>query len=184
MSDTIPDPEWSHKVLIAQLGDNPFTVALVADEGVRKALARRFDLIDIAKLEANVALTREGETVRLTGHMRAEATQSCALSGQGVAATLDEPLTLVFLPDATESATPDEEIELAADDCDTVWHDGRVVDVAEAVAQSFALALDPYPRAPNAEDIARAAGVKAEEEAGAFGALAALKAQMTGKAGG
>ncbi len=184
MSADGPDPEWSHKVLIAQLGDSPFGVSLVADEGVRTALARRFDLIEISKLEADVALTREGDKVRLAGHLRAAATQVCSLSGQGVAAVSNEPLTLLFLPDATESATPDEEIELAADDCDTVWHDGRVVDVAEAVAQSFALALDPYPRAPNAEEIARAAGVKAEEEAGAFGALAALKAQMSGKKGG
>lgn len=179
-----PEPEWSHKVLIAQLGDSPFGVSLVADEGVRDALARRFDLIDIAQLEADIALTREGDKVRLTGQLRAEATQVCSLSGQGVAAKLDEPLALLFLPDADEPSTPDEEIELAADDCDTVWHDGRVIDVAEAVAQSFALALDPYPRALNAEEIARAAGIKAEEEAGAFGALAALKAQMSGKASG
>jgi hypothetical protein len=184
MSVAVPDPEWSHKVLIAQLGDSPFGVSLTADDGVRKALARRFHLLDIAKLEAGLALTREGDEVRLTGQLWAEATQACSISGQGVSAILNEPLALLFLPDASESATPNEEIELAADDCDTLWHDGRVVDVAEAVAQSFALALDPYPRAPNAEEIARAAGIKAEEEAGAFGALAALKAQMAGKTGG
>ena len=184
MSMELPEPEWSHKVLIAQLGDRPLALTLVADGEVRKALARRFDLIEIAKLEADLALSRDGETVRLTGQLRAEAKQTCALSGQGVAASLDEALTLVFLPLSNESAEPDEEIELEADDCDIVWHDGRVVDVAEAVAQSFALALDPYPRAPDAEALARAAGVKAEEEAGAFGALAALKAQMTGKSGG
>jgi uncharacterized metal-binding protein YceD (DUF177 family) len=184
MSSPIPDPEWSHKILIAQLGDKPLPVSLAADERVRKALARRFGLIDIATLDADIALTREDEKVRLTGKLHAEAMQACSISGQGVAVKLSEPLALLFLPDATESATPGEEIELAADDCDTVWHDGRVVDVAEAVAQSFALALDPYPRAPNAVEIARAAGIKAEEEAGAFGVLAALKAQMTGKAGG
>ena len=184
MSASLPEPEWSHNVLIAQLGDVPFALSLAADETTRAALARRFYLPEIARLEADVTLTRSGEKVRLTGQLRADATQSCVLSGQGVPATLNEPLALLFLPDTADSAAPDEEIELAEEDCDTVWHDGRVVDVAEAIAQSFALALNPYPRAPNAAEIARAAGVKAEEEAGAFGALAALKAQMEGKKGG
>ncbi len=176
-------PEWSHQVLIAQLADTPFAMALVADENTRGNLAKRFDLLALDGLEADVTLARQGENVELLGRLRAQATQACALSGQGVMATLDEPVKLTFMPDRADQATPNEEIELAADDCDIVWHDGRVVDVAEAISQSLGLALDPYPRAPNADDIARAAGIKREEEAGAFGALAALKAQMEGRSG-
>lgn len=174
-------PEWSHLILIAQLGDRPLSVSLTADATARTALADRFDLIELTALESDVTLTRNGEKVRLEGIMRGAAKQACAISGQPVVAEIDEPLSLVFLPETTEVTNLDEEIELAADDCDTVWHDGRVLDVAEVIAQSFALALPTYPRAPNADEMARAAGIKAEEEAGAFGALAALKAQMSGK---
>lgn len=181
MTAALPTPEWSNLVLIAQLGDRPFAISLVADATERAALAKRFDLHELSQLEAKVTLTRAGEAVQLTGHMRANATQACVISGKEVPAVVDEPLTLQFLPENVDAVFPDEEMELAADDCDIIWHDGRVVDVAEAVAQSFALALDPYPRAPDAEEIARAAGFKTEDEAGAFGALAALKSKMVGK---
>jgi hypothetical protein len=51
------------------------------------------------------------------------------------------------------------------------------------VAQSLALALDPYPRSARAEEALRQAGVKDEEEAAAgdsspFAALAALKDKL------
>ena len=42
----------------------------------------------------------------------------------------------------------------------------------------MALALDPFPRAPGAEEALRAAGVIGEGEAGPFGALAGLKAKL------
>lgn len=174
-------PEWSHLVLMAQLGGSPLNLHLVADEATRAALAKRFDLPAIAALEADVALTRAGDIVKLTGTLTASATQSCVISRQDVAATVNEPVTLKFMSQPAAIPTAEEEIELAADDCDVIWHDGRAIDVAEAMAQSFALALEPFPRAPDAEEFARAAGIKAEEEAGAFGALAALKAQMEGK---
>ena len=51
-------------------------------------------------------------------------------------------------------------------------------DLGEAVAQSFALLLDPFPRSPNADAVLKAAGVKEEGEVGPFGALAALKDKL------
>ena len=44
----------------------------------------------------------------------------------------------------------------------------RAIDVGEAVAETLSLSLDPYPRAPGAEEALKAAGVKSEEEAGPF----------------
>ena len=49
------------------------------------------------------------------------------------------------------------------------------------MAQSFALALEPFPRSPNADAALKAAGVKAEGEAGPFSALAALKEKLEKK---
>ena len=42
----------------------------------------------------------------------------------------------------------------------------------------MALALDPFPRGPNAAAALREAGVISEEEAKPLGALAGLKAQL------
>jgi hypothetical protein len=43
------------------------------------------------------------------------------------------------------------------------------------VAQSLGLALNPYPRSPEAEKMLKAAGVKSEEDVAPTGALAGLK---------
>jgi hypothetical protein len=43
------------------------------------------------------------------------------------------------------------------------------------VAQSLGLALDPYPRSPDAGEILKAAGVKSEEDIVPVGALSSLK---------
>jgi hypothetical protein len=42
----------------------------------------------------------------------------------------------------------------------------------------MALALDPFPRAPDADDVLKAAGVLSEGEAGPFAALRALKDRL------
>ena len=54
---------------------------------------------------------------------------------------------------------------------------GETVDLGEALAEQLALALDPYPRAPTADTRIKEIGILSEEEAGPFGALAALKDQ-------
>jgi hypothetical protein len=53
--------------------------------------------------------------------------------------------------------------------------EGGSIDLGEAVAETMALALDPYPRAPGAEAALRAAGVLTEDEARPAGKLAGLK---------
>ena len=89
-----------------------------------------------------------------------------------VPATIDEPVALRFVAHA-ESA-PDE-IELSEDDCDTVPIEGSAIDLGEAAAETMALALDPFPRAPGAAAALREAGVLSEEEARPAGALAGLR---------
>jgi hypothetical protein len=72
----------------------------------------------------------------------------------------------------------EEEVELSDTELDVIFYVGAMVDAGEAVAQSLALAIDPYPRAPGAEEALKEAGVKDESEAGPFGALAALKDKL------
>jgi uncharacterized protein YutE (UPF0331/DUF86 family) len=63
-----------------------------------------------------------------------------------------------------------------------IYTDGAI-DLGEAVAQTMALALDPFPRSTNAEAALREAGVISEEEAGPFGALKGLRDQLAEKSG-
>lgn len=171
-------PEFSHPLRMDQASDTPQPLKLSANAEERAALARRFGLIALDRLEGKLRWWREGETIRLDGQISATLAQACVVTGEPVPATLDEALAVRFLP---ESAPEADEIELDAMDCDDMEFDGLSADAGEAVAQSLALALDPYPRAAGAEDMLRKAGVLREEEAGAFGALAGLRDQLARK---
>lgn len=174
-----PTPEFSVTVPLSEIGSTIVSRQLAANTSERAALAKRFDLLALDSLEADVRYHREGEAIVLDGQLRAEAQQACIATGEPVAAKVQEPLNIRFV--AEHGHEPDAEIELAADDCDTLTHDGRVIDLGEAVAQSLALALDPFPRSPNADAALKAAGVKDESEAGPFSALAALKDKLEKK---
>ena len=167
-------PELSRPVRVDTLGAEPRSLAIEADEAERSALARRFGLRGIASLEANAELVRNGAEIVARGRLTASVTQSCVATGEPVEARVDEPFELVFRP-GPEAGRPDEEVELSQSELDVVFYDGASIDVGEAVAESLALGLDPYPRSPGADAALKKAGVKSEEEAGPFAALAGLK---------
>jgi hypothetical protein len=98
------------------------------------------------------------------------------VTAEPVPAHLNLPFELVFRPQS--EGTPDEEIELEEGDLDIVFYEGAVIDLGEAAAETLALGLDPYPRAPGAAAALKAAGVRSEEEAGPFGALAGLRDKL------
>ena len=72
-------------------------------------------------------------------------------------------------------------MELAEGELDVMHYEGGSIDLGEAVAQTLALGLDPYPRSPAAETALRESGVKSEEEARAESSpFAALKDRLGG----
>ncbi|SMF64538.1 YceD family protein [Allosphingosinicella indica] len=173
-------PEFSRPVRLDAIGTTPRRETLTADEGERAALARRFALLALGRLEAEATVARDGDAISVTGRLRAAVEQSCVATGVPVPAVIDEPFALLYRPEP--AAGDDEEIELDERELDVVFHDGQAIDLGEAAAETLALALDPWPRAPGAEAALREAGVKGEEdresEAGPFGALAALKDKL------
>ena len=167
-------PEFSRELSADTLGASPRALSIEADGEERAALARRFGFLALDALAAEVSLSREGETVTLSGRFRARVIQACVASGAPVAAEIDEAIVVLFRePPSPEQ--PDEEVELGEQDLDVMFITGGAIDVGEAVAQSLALALDPFPRASEAEAALKEAGVKSEAEAGPFAVLAALK---------
>lgn len=171
--------EFSRPVRADTLGEAPHRLTLEADEEERTALATRFGLIAIARLDAEAALSRKGEEIRAEGHLTGAVTQSCVASGEPVEAVVKAPFDLIFRPQPADERR-DEEVELGAGELDTIFYEGGAIDIGEAVAETLLLNLDPFPRAPGAEAALRAAGVKSEEEAGPFGALAGLRDTLKG----
>ena len=155
-------PEFSRLYRIDTIGDEPRGVHIEADEAERGALAVRFGLISIEALSADATIRREGMRIRAEGKLSGRAVQSCVATGDPIKARVDERFSLRFDP---EGEVADEELELDEADLDILPHDGSAIDLGEAVAQSFAIALDPFPRVSDADQRLRAAGVLAEEEA-------------------
>jgi uncharacterized metal-binding protein YceD (DUF177 family) len=169
-------PEFSRPVRIDTLGESPRAMEVAADPDERAALARRFGLLAIDRLEAGLSIARRGEEVALHGTLQAEVVQACVASGAPVPAALTAPFDILFRPQPA-SGRADEEVELSDSEMDVVFYDKGEIDVGEAVAESLSLSLDPYPRSPEADAILREAGVKpeGEEEKGPFAALAGLR---------
>lgn len=171
--------EFSHIVKLDEIGAGASTVRLSADLAARNGLVARFQLAALDNLEAEVAVSRDAKGVLAKGRIRATLSQYCVATGEPVSALLDEAMEIRFITEPTVGA--DAEIELKADDCDTMFYDGQGVDLGEAVAQSLGLALDPYPRSPDAYERLKAVGVKAEDEDESLGALAGLRDLLTKK---
>ena len=171
-------PELSRPVRIDTLGDGGRTISVSADPEERAALAHRFALMSLDRLDAEAELRREGDIVFAEGRLRAAAVQACVASGEPVPATIDDSFSLRFVP---QTAGSGEEIELDAEDFDTIDYQGSSIDLGEAIAETLALSLDPFPRSTDADAVLRAAGVLSEEEAvtGPFAALKGLKDKLS-----
>lgn len=168
--------EFGHKLQLDQIRDGD-RVDIVADETERSAIAGRLGLQSLDRLEAHAVLSRDGPRIKVSGRLRASLEQSCVATGEPVSAHVDEPFSLAFVPEP-RGASSDEEIELEEADLDTVFHDGSAIDLGGAIADTLALAIDPYPRSAGADAALKEAGVMSEEEASPFAALAALKEKL------
>ncbi len=168
--------DFAHRLTLDRIRDGE-RVDLVADDNERRAIAERLDLPSLDRLEAHASHERDGDTVRATGRVAASREQRCVVTGEPVAAHLDEPFEIAFVPEPRAGEVP-EEVELRPEDCDVVFHDGAAIDLGTAIADTLALSLDPYPRSASAEAALREAGVLSEEEAGPFAALAKLRKSL------
>ncbi|MBV8908582.1 MAG: DUF177 domain-containing protein [Sphingomonas sp.] len=164
---------FAHQLRLDQIRDGE-RLDLVADEDERRAVARRFGLSSLHRLEAHVCIERTGEIVRARGRLVAALDQSCVVTGEPVAAHVDEPFALLFTPEPAAVA-PEEEIELGESDCDVVFYDGAQIDLGAAIADTLALSLDPYPRSAGADAALKEAGVMSEEQSSPFAVLAKLR---------
>jgi uncharacterized metal-binding protein YceD (DUF177 family) len=170
-------PEFSRTVRVDTLGAAPRQLEIAAEEVERVNLARRFGLIAVDRLAAELALSRNGGEVAMDGTLHAHVVQACVATGERVEAEIEAPFDLKFRPPPAVAAAG-EEIELAPAELDVIFYEGASIDLGEAVAETLLLNLDPYPRAPGAEEALRAAGVKSEAEARPFGALAGFRGKL------
>lgn len=160
--------EFSRVVPLARVGAEPFRQEITATLAERAALARRFDLIALDRLDAAVELVRHGEQlVMLRASFQAAFEQSCTVTLEPITSAVAENFTLLYgPPEAEESAAA-----IAGDDVAFEPLTGDAIDIGEAVAQEFSLALPPFPRSPDATIEAETAP---PDDEGPFAALSRL----------
>lgn len=177
------DPEFSRPIAVDKI-DRPKELHLTAEKAERDALARRFDLKALDRLEAWVTVKPQskGRIIRLDGHIEGDVTQTCVVTLDSMAASVAEDFSMVFSAEREDNA-PGREVLLEVEDDDPPEPiiDGQI-DLGEVVAEHFSLAIDPFPRKPGAEFTPEAipgdgggADEGPEEKPNPFAVLAKLK---------
>jgi uncharacterized metal-binding protein YceD (DUF177 family) len=174
-------PEFSRPVDPETISESLRHLEIGADEAERAALARRFGLERIDRLGARLRLQRRAGIVHADGHVEAAVVQACVVTGDPLPASIDAPFSVRYVPDAF--APSEEELELSAEDCDTLPIENGAIDLGELAAETLVLALDPFPRSEGADSALRDSGLLDEAEPSPFAALKVLKDRMAGGEG-
>jgi uncharacterized metal-binding protein YceD (DUF177 family) len=159
-------PELHRPVPIVRIGPQGFDLLVEATPTECIALAERMQIPAVHALSCQFHLRPEGASVVVAhGRLLARVVQTCIVSLEDFEATVDEPFRVRFVPAGTESDDADPESD------DEIPYEGDSLDLGEAAAEQLALALDPYPRMPDAA----LPEVDADPDAHPFAALAALR---------
>jgi uncharacterized metal-binding protein YceD (DUF177 family) len=185
-SDTV---EFSRPIEAERIAGSASHVAIDAEPAERAALADRFGLVSLDRFHASFTLRRLGkDLIRVKGHISATLVQACVVTLEPIPAEIAEDLELDFSANA-DAPAPEigGELDLdaeAADGPEPIL-DGRI-DLGEVAAEQLGLAIDPYPRKPEAEVPGEwAAGPAAEPEPAAkVNPFAALEKLTKGGGGG
>lgn len=151
-------------------------LTLEADEAARAAIARRLGLTELNQFVVRADVRAIAGGIGVKGSVSARLVQPCAATDLPVPASITENFDLKYLREfGPAEVEPDMEIELDGEEIDVLPLEQDRVDVGEVGVQTLSLALDPYPRHPDASRILAEKGVLSEEAAGPFAALAALR---------
>lgn len=167
-------PEFSIIVTLADAAHGR-AISLEADAGAREAIARRLGLVALDRFALTAEIRAIAGGIGARGEVGADVVQACAATDLPVPATIAEPFDLRFLRDVDAPVSEEDEIEIGSDDLDLLSLEGDRIDLGEAAVQTLSLALDPFPRHPDAERLLAEKGVLSEEAAGPFAALAKLR---------
>ncbi|GER00712.1 DNA-binding protein [Iodidimonas gelatinilytica] len=158
--------DFTKIVTLRDVENGPVSIRLEADAHARSDLAQRFDLIAIDHLSGQVEAQKIPDGIRLEGVVTAQVTQKCAISLDPVESHIEDRFAIRFLDAPLPMEADEMVVDVDEEDVDILTQ--GAVDVAEILAQTVSLALDPFPRAPGVDlppIIKTEAQVKADAEA-------------------
>lgn len=155
---------------VAEVPENGLDIFIDATADERAALAKVNGLLKLARLEADLHVTREGAGgIAIAGELRADVRQTCVVTLDEFDASVVEPIDARFAPQAlakpgagrgkgsrhqtrsraAKTAEPKSHHyvgPLDENQPDPIINDR--IDLGALVAEFLALGLDPYPRKP------------------------------------
>lgn len=148
------DP-WRVPVAVAQIPETGLHRDIEADKAAREGMAEVGGLREVLSANASLDVTpKSGGRFHVAGRVRAQVGQTCVVTLDPIESDIDEAIDLIFAPseqipqmadlvdDAAESDVeipdPPEPIE------------NGVIDLGRLATDALFLAIDPYPRKPDA----------------------------------
>jgi uncharacterized metal-binding protein YceD (DUF177 family) len=163
---------WSAPVRRDDVPESGLHLDLAADETVRVAVAALAGVRALPRFSASFDVMQLGDGLKVTGEIAASVDQTCVVTLEPMTSDLRESIDLVFVAPGA-GAQPDEtvaDIDPVGDETEFLV-DG-VADLGAAATEFLLLAIDPYPRKP---DAVFEAPKSDDPAAHPFAALAALK---------
>jgi len=148
------DP-WSVPVLVEQIPDTGLHREIDADPAARAAMAEVAGLREILSANASLDVTPESRgRVHVIGRVQARIGQTCVVTLDPIENEIDEPIDLVFAPPEQIPVLSDLVDEAAESDTEIPDPPEPIIngaiDLGRLATDALFLAIDPYPRKPDA----------------------------------
>lgn len=159
MTNTNTRDPWRVPVLVAQIPASGLHREFEAGQATREAIAEIAGLRNIPSASASfdMALKRGGR-VQVTGSVRARIGQTCVVTLDPIENEIDEQIDLIFAPSGQiagqkiphQSDLVDAPVAPDAETPDPPEAINGVIDLGRLATDVLFLAIDPYPRKPDA----------------------------------
>jgi hypothetical protein len=148
------DP-WRVLVTVAHIPETGLHRDIEADQATREAMAQAADLREISVAHASFDLApKSGGQVHVTGRVQARIGQTCVVTLEPIENAIDAPVDLIFAPAEqipsfvhSTDDIPDGEAD-SADPPEPI--ENGIIDLGRLATDVLYLAIDPYPRKPDA----------------------------------
>lgn len=152
-------------------------VHVTPPEAERATIATQLGVVSVDTLDVRLHAVRFRGGIRVTGRLTADVTQNSVVTLEPLKQQISEPVDRIFLPGGEKAyagpANAEIFVDLEGDDVPDHF-EGNEADLSDLIVETLALAVDLYPREPNAslDDL----GLKPDvDKISPFEALKALK---------
>jgi len=148
------DP-WHARIAVAQIPDTGLHCAFEANQAVREAMAKIVGLREVLAASASFDIRpKSGGRVHVMGQVKARIGQICVVTLDPIENEIDEEIDLIFAPAEQIPRLSDLVDEATENNGETFDPpepiiDG-VIDLGRLATDALFLAVDPYPRRPDA----------------------------------